>query len=335
MSARRWALIGLAGTAALGLLLRLTFAGVSGLPLTGHPAWLRHAHSHLGYYAFVFPALWLAWRGGWRPSGPTLHVYAATSFATCGAFALQGYAAPSIVGSTLVGAVWAVFAWRLGPLRWLRGDWQDAAAPAVLLALCLVPPVAVLTRRDPVLAAGLVRTFLTLLLVGATLPALVGRASVPGALWLPAATLAAVGGGLGLAWSRLLGYGAAAVLLAVGILRASPREGGGRRDRLMAAQWWAVAAGFGAYALGLFPSSHFASIAGVHFIALGPVATSTALRGRARGSTGWLYVGLVAAMSSAIVLMGASTFDPRALQAVAAATGAGILAFAIWWAVRG
>lgn len=326
MSARRWALVGLAGTATLGLLLRLSWAGVGGLPLTDHPGWLRHAHSHLGYYAFIFPGLWWAWRGGWRPTGPLLHVYAVASFATAVAFALQGYALGSILGSTLVAVVWGVFAWRAGFTRWLRGDWEHAVAPAIVLALCFVPPVAVFTRKDPALAQALVRTFLSLLLVGAALPVCVGRGGAPGVLWLPAATLAALGGGMGWAWARLPGYGAAAVLLAVALVRVGPR------DRLMAGQWWAVVLGFGAYALGLVPSGHAVSIAGVHFIALGPVATSVALRGQGT-PLAWLYVALVAVMSSAIALMGAGP-DLRVLQGVAALSGLGIALFALFFALR-
>lgn len=326
MTARRWALLGLAGTAALGLLLRLSWAGFSGLPLTHHPGWLRHAHSHLGYYAFIFPGLWWLWRGGWRPSGPLLHVYAAAGFATCVAFALQGYALWSIVGSTLVAVVWGVFAWRAGLTGWLRGDWEKAVAPAIVVALCFVPPVAVFTRRDPALAQALVRTFLSLLLVGAALPVCVGRGGVPGVLWLPAAVLAALGGGMGWAWARLPGYGAAAVLLAVALVRVGPR------DRLMAGQWWLVVLGFAAYALGLVPSTHAASIAGVHFIALGPIATSVALRGQGT-PLAWLYVALVGVMSGAIALMGAGP-DLRVLQGVAALSGLGIALFALFFALR-
>ena len=65
----------LLATMTLGALLRAQLAGVGSV---GIFAYVRHAHSHLGYYGVLFPALWYVWstsKRGRALSPATLVVY--------------------------------------------------------------------------------------------------------------------------------------------------------------------------------------------------------------------------------------------------------------------
>jgi hypothetical protein len=171
------------GTLGLGLWLRWFLAGR--VPIPTDFAFLRHAHSHLGYYGLLFPAAWWAWAyvGAATPGPRLTAVYgAATLLATVG-FVRAGYGPEAIVGSTIVGVAWLVSAARvLRPRSEAEpsgGGGRRAAPsprpltgmlPAVVLAEACVPPIAIFLRRDPVLAHGLVTTFLTMLLLGVVVP---------------------------------------------------------------------------------------------------------------------------------------------------------------------
>ena len=315
---RWWALAALLGTAALGTLLRLSWTAPDfAVPLTARPDFLRHAHSHLGFYAVLFPTIWLVWQG-WAPRGRLGHAYCAVSFATAGLFLHSGYSIPAIVGSTLVGAGWGIFAWRAGLWR-LGGDARGAVGPAIVVALCFVPPIGVLTPRDPALAEQLVRTFLSVLLLGAGLPALLrGPRDTPAWLWLVATLAASAGGGLHVPVARTLGYLTLAVLII--------RHLRGTFDPLLGPQWLMAAAGFVAYAAHLLPPDRGTAIAGAHFLLLGPVATTLLFRTRPgrTPSAAWLYLMLVGVMSGVLAAMGRGLFDELGLQRVAAAVGAAI-----------
>ncbi len=274
-------------------------------------AFLRHAHSHLGFYAFLFPAVWLAWPG-WRPRGWLLAAYGLLAVGTPAAFLLGGYDATSTIGSALVGTTWAVFAWRSGLS--LRGDWVRTTGLAVMVALAAVPLVAKYTRTDPVLAERLVRAFLTVLLMGAALPTLVGAGRAPGAPWLLGVGLAAVGAVLELRALQLTGWLVVAALLGWAATRAP-------RDPLRTTLWLAAAVGLGGYGVGLLPPNRTSSIAGAHFILLGPVALTLL---RPRSTVPWLHAALVSVMSGAIALAGHG-LDEGGLQRVAAVSGAGVL----------
>ncbi|MCB9525225.1 MAG: hypothetical protein H6702_17885 [Myxococcales bacterium] len=292
---RRWAALAVALTVLAGAALRLVFVGHDPLGLGARFAAVRHAHSHLGYYLFLFPAAWLALRaaGGWVPGVRLAAAYGAVSLLAAAAFTVQGYGAVSIAASTAVGAVWAAEAVR----RWRRfGDWRDASPVALALGLCLVVPIALMTRRDPPLAAHLARSFLTLLLLGALLPAWLGKGRWPAWAWLAATALAAFGGGFEWAPGRLVGYGACAVGLWQAVADAP-------LSHVARALWRATALGFAGYALGLPSAGHGASLAGVHFIALGPVAVQALLvrPGRPVSPLLWPYLATVGLMCAALL----------------------------------
>lgn len=332
----RWAIAGLVLTAAIGAALRAQLAGLD-LSIGPWFAGVRHAHSHLGFYAFIFPALWLAWRRAGRaaPGRAMLHAYCAVSLIAAVGFAWRGYWWPTIAASTFIGVVWLVYGLK-NRHGLLRGDWHAAAAPSIVVGMLLVPAIAVLTRRDPGLAQQIVRVFLSALLLGAALPALVGGPGVRALAWVGAALAAAVGGGLALWPLRLAGYVALSALLVMA-LRRRPRAPGLDRD-LLGVQWLLVAVGFAAYGTGLLPPTHNAAIAGVHFIALGPVATTllSRLRDRPLPALTWLYLALVLVMCGAISLVGVA-LDGAGLQRVAAASGvliAALLPVLAWTARR-
>ncbi len=327
---RRWMAVGLLGTAALGAALRWTLAGVDPLGLGARFAAVRHAHSHLGYYLFLFPALWAAWRAMGRPTPGRwiVHGYGAVALAGAVAFALGGYGGVSIAASTAVGAAWGLSTWRA---RWpLRGDWRAAALPAVAVSLALVVPIALLTRRSPAVATHLVRSFLTLLLLGGMLPAWVGAARVPAWLWGAGAALAAFGGGFAWAPGRAVGYG----VLAAALLWATAQAPAARLTRAL---WRAVAVGFAAYAVGWPSAGHGMSLAGVHFIALGPVVVQAfGVRPGLRPSWAlWPYLAAVAGLCAALVAgdAGGGGFAAR-WAAVAGVCVAGLLAVIVWHGER-
>jgi hypothetical protein len=101
---------------------------------------LRHAHSHIGFYGVLTLGWWLVSRQG-APSGPDndlkllsgrwVGLYTGAVFLTSALFVAMGYAAPTIVLSTLIVFFWALEAWRS---RELSG-WLSLAPWGVVLGL--------------------------------------------------------------------------------------------------------------------------------------------------------------------------------------------------------
>lgn len=267
-----WSLVGasLLGTALLGVTLRWFFAGVP-LP-AGEFVFLRHAHSHLGYYGVLFPLMWLAWARLERPSpGPiALTVYALAVIASTLGFLKEGYGGMSIAGSTAVLAVWVWSAW---PLRRERG-WLATTLPAVWISAVIIPGVAVAASRgEDALAGGLVKGFLTLLLLGAALPAaLASRGCRP-----PPMGLWALGTGAAALSLGPLPHPVASLGLALlgGLLGWSVARSG-ELDGVLRALWLGLALGFAFRGLSLLPDHAQIAIAGLHYALLGPALLTLA-----------------------------------------------------------
>jgi hypothetical protein len=305
------------GTLGLGLWLRWFLAGR--VPIPTDFAFLRHAHSHLGYYGLLFPAAWWAWAyvGAATPGPRLTAVYgAATLLATVG-FVRAGYGPEAIVGSTIVGVAWLVSAARVlrprseaepsggggrraapspSPLQGLRprseaepsgGGGRRAAPspgpltgmlPAVVLAEACVPPIAIFLRRDPVLAHGLVTTFLTMLLLGVVVPSVLATRGLVLAPWpVTVGTTALVALHLG-AWASPLGMAATLLYaaLVVGVALRGWRTGA--LGRLLALSWGATALGTVGLGLGLLPNLGPVAVGATHFLVLSPVALTVAER---------------------------------------------------------
>jgi len=277
------ALVGLVVAAALGIWLRLALAGHA--PLVGEFASLRHAHTHAGYYVVLFPLAWLVWhRLGARAPGPRLSaLYGVAGLASIAAFAWQGYALASIVGSTVVGAVWLVSAARA---RGTTEGWLRVVPVGIALAACFVPPIGVLSSRRPELAQELVQSFLTVLLLLVMVPTALATLRLPApppALWVALTGIAAAFlgplplGPLGISLSVL-----GVLLAAAGFRRPAPAG--------LRLAWLGVALGLVLVGLQGAPPAPHRAIAAIHALVLGPLCFTLAPAGRVATA-----IGLVAA----------------------------------------
>ncbi|MCU0677236.1 MAG: hypothetical protein MUE69_31165 [Myxococcota bacterium] len=349
MSPRRFALgasVAAVVAAGLGAWLRFFYAGLVSLPLDA-PDW-RHAHSHAGVYAVLFPLTWLAWRRVGLPvPGPrTTALYLVACGVATVTFALGGYALPSIVASTVVGAIWLFTAWSARGVVRARRDALRLAPIAIVLGTAFIPAIAVSTRRDPALANGLVHAFLSILFFLVVVPAALARlASRTDADTTDADTTdtdstheratsrvdlalsnARVFGPLGLVAALHLGplpnlLGAIALAL-YGFLVAHAA----RRAPLWPRALW-LAFALGGLAMLAFPSGppHALAVAGLHFLLLGPVFVSLA---DARGLPSLVAGGSALAMGAVLVV---DVVLPTAILGVHAHTFAGALG--IVWAI--
>jgi|GEM_PF-3986139 len=170
--------VALFGTLVLGLIMRWMLAGAV------FPSWMsfrffKHAHSHLGYFAVLFPLVWACW---WKQEGFSLGkswqlVYVLGVILSTVGFLRAGYAVDSILGSTVVLGVWLYVAWTQRALSMRREDWLSFAPLGIVLGAICIPPIAVLSRRDPGMAVLWVKTFLSLLIFLVMLPAVFSRLS--------------------------------------------------------------------------------------------------------------------------------------------------------------
>lgn len=270
-------------TMLLGIVLRFALAGWVAWPTwTGLQfAHLRHAHSHLGYYGVLFPLLWWAWHA----LGPSLSrwetwSYSAACWVSLVSFAWAGYWWLSIAASTAIGVVWLRHAYVHRVLS-RRSDGFAPGPVAVVVACCFVPPIAVFTRRDPALAQALVHTFLGVLLLGLMAPAALATLRLRALPWglsswtyLTLSLISAMHlGGMDRAPLPLATVGLGVVLA---VQAQQPDHTGNRLPWTLRLGWWALAAGFITYGLGVLPRGAQVSVAGVHFAILGPLLVTFA-----------------------------------------------------------
>lgn len=311
-------------TLSLGVWLRSALAGWVGLGGLDF-AHLRHAHSHLGAYGVLFPLAWFAWqrRGVWVPGPWMQRVYTgAVGLAVVG-FVRAGYGPEAIVGSTVVGGIWLVGAWKL---RRSVFDWNDALAPVpvgIVAAMACVPNIALTLRRDPELAQRWVATFLGVLLLVAVTPSAVAvsRAKVRGAPLLGVAGLlgaAALG-----VWPEvparigLAGFGVWLASLAASRVLDAPTR----------VSWGLLGGGLLALASGLLPHARSSIIGAVHFLVLGPVLLSLSSPVREVASKWrWALLAGIGLLTAPLVAQGLGVMEHTlALSAVG-----GLLVFATW-----
>lgn len=285
------ALVGLLVAAGIGLWLRLGLAGVT--PLARAYVFVRHAHTHAGYYVVLFPLAWLAWhRLGARAPGPRLSaLYGAAGLAAVASFARRGYALPSIAASTVVGAVWLASAVRA---RGTATGWLRVTPFGIALAVLFVPPIGVLTSRAPAVAQSLVQSFLSVLLLLVMIPtalATLRAPSPPPTLWAPLALAAA--GSLGAA-----PYGPMGISLSVLGALLARAVWGARAERPIKLAWYATAVGFIALGMQGGPPSAHRAIAAIHALVLGPIVVTLAPPG---GALTWLCLLAAGAMGASLV----------------------------------
>lgn len=307
--------------AAIGIWLRLGLGSLAQLPPTF--GFVRHAHSHAATYGVLFPLLWIAWSDLGLPSpGRRLSAaYLAAAAVAVAGFWLRGYFWLSIAASTVVGAIWLVQAWRARGVV-LRGpELLRPGPPGVLLAAAFVPAIAVATRRDPVLAQGLVHTFLGIVFFLVLVPAALSRLRAPE---VPAPALSVLGLlaalHLGALPGRATGLGLSAFGVVIGFLAA--RAGG---DAIARAAFVALGAGSAILGLALPATPHHTAMAGVHFLVLGPLLAALAPPPPAARV---LLVAAAAVM--AVLLVGADLGLPAPIaQGGAAAAGLALLPAAV------
>jgi hypothetical protein len=287
--------LSLLGTVLLGVILRWQLAG--------DPLWvwdfaqLRHGHMHLGYYGVLFPLLWwtLSELGKPVPGLGWTGLYAAAVGLSTVGFVMQGYGPVSIAGSTAVLVVWLVGAWQLRRELLNRG-WLSGVPLAIVVASAAIPAVAVITPRDFELATKLVHAFLTLLLLGAFVPALLrglGARHVPG--WLALVLGAALFLGPLPHWSTAV----PTVLLGL-LLAGLPLRSQAPPDQKLL--WVLSGLGVVGVGLGLLPNTPMTAVAGLHLLLLGPVLLGLG-RGLAPASLLWRipYVAGVLGLSGAVL----------------------------------
>jgi hypothetical protein len=322
--------LGLALTLALGAYLRWFLAGVGvDLPSFTRFEHLRHAHSHLGYYAVLVPLAWLGWaRQGVMALQPReAWLYGAgTALATAG-FVQAGYGLLGIVGSTLVGALWMLAAWRAARAARGSDDPLQLVLCGTVAALACIPVIAIALRRDPTLAAAAVQSFLALMLFLVVAPsALVALGLRQRGAWgLGVAGLGA-GAALGL-WEHPVTRVALAVLAAYWLDAARRMPTAPLR-----AAWGAAAVGLLALASGLLPAVRDVAVGAVHFLVLGPLLMSLAAPSVAAAAPEkwwWVYLVAVGTLAGPLVWRALGVASPG--TAVASAIGG--TAVLLWWVV--
>lgn len=186
---KSFAIVCLILTMLTGVILRLSFAGVD----TGFlkKLDLRQAHSHLGFYGFLFPMIWvlLRSRSFWIPQGGLALFYKVSVAVSFFAFLVQGYGAASHAASILVLLIWLVFSIKnLKNQHPMKKSWDGAIPVSVILATMFVAAVAISAARGfDNLAFKFVRGFLTVLAYGVFLPSILSRflpMKVPAWLWI-------------------------------------------------------------------------------------------------------------------------------------------------------
>lgn len=317
-----------AATVGIGVLLRWQFAGV-GWELT-KALDLRRAHSHLAFYGILFPLVWFMGVGA-RSFGlrsKTLWFYfGAVVLSTIG-FLTQSYGPVSIVGSTAVLLVWWVFAFDL--FRRREHAWSAPIPSFIILSSVLILAVAISTKRDPLLASRLARSFLTLLLFGVLVPSVLkaieplqSRMGQRGSWAWTSATLASAVFLTGLSDHFVFGLGPVVLGGMIGffafVLFKSRVDFASRR---LAAYWLSLGAFLGATGLKILVPTHAVAVAGVHFLVLGPVFLTVSLAkfpGRFE-RVKWIYEAAVVVMCASIA--GPTLFETDiALDGLAAVSG--------------
>lgn len=328
-------LLSVATTLALGIVLRWQFAGWS--------AWgagldLRRAHSHLGYYGFLFPMSWVFLRrsDAWIPGERCVAGYFGLVAASTLGFLFQGYGPLAIASSTGILSVWLAFAWKnRKQAGLLTPSWLAVIPWATLLGSLLIVPIAILTRSQPIVAQQIARVFLTMLLLGVFAPSVLHRLAAPAPkawIWILNVGVGAIGVSdliqhpllpLGIA-----GAGAWIVWSFRGSFWPFPSSASlsnpGAKDRLVRDSWLALGAGLALLGFGILPHGRAVSIAGIHFAFLGPLLISFSRLELGLRPARWQDRGYFLSLTGMCAAIGLQDFSPAyylELQRMAAVFG--------------
>lgn len=233
---------------------------------------LRHAHSHLGAYGVLFPLAFLAWRrlGAPAPGQRMLAVYFAATVVAVIGFLRAGYGPEAIAGSTVVGALWLVSAFRLRGRVLERANPLALVPPGLVAAMLCVPLIALNVRRNPTLAQEAVATFLSTLLLVAVTPSALAALGVR-AWFTPVLTLCGLAGAASLGVFPSMLTRAGMTVYAAWLLSVALERSLGWTLRL---SWGLVGAGLMAMSFELVPNVRPSVIGSLHLLVLGPVLLS-------------------------------------------------------------
>ena len=320
---RKLVAIALAITLLVGLWLRLGLASVVSL---AHFPFLRHAHSHMGYYGVLFPLAWFAWyQAGIKTIHSSLYkIYALATTAAFIGFVRSGYGVTAIAASTIIAVIWLIAAYPTTKRIKKLQDPLGGVFFGIILAETCTPFVAIFLDSDPALAYNFVGTFLSLLLLLVVIPSALSlhKVKIFWPLFLVSGTLGSLFFGL---WNHEISR--------LGLFIYATMLGWGVKNSLFKIHlriiWMLLVVSFWALASGTLPLLPVTIIAGVHFIILGPVIASLADSWfkRPLPSLMW-YFGYttVGIMSGALVAQGLEIAGPTSL--IAAIGGALIV---LWW----
>ena len=317
--------LGLFATVAVGVWLRWWLAGVP-LPVHDYGA-VRHLHTHLGYYAVLFPLMWVAWArlGVPTPGRRLLLVYVGVVLLSAAGFAHRGYGPAAIAGSTGVLVVWLVSAWRARGVVRPGAGWLATVPLGIVLGAGVVPQVAIHAGTPQ--AAEAVRSFLGMLLLVSLVPTALARARAwpfPGLGWFVVAVLAALSLGV------LSAPAARASLLVVGLLVGLAGLSGRLPGEVRGA-WVVAGAGLGATGAGLLELDGPVAVAGTHFLVLGPVLLTLWPQSLGRG---W-RLGLLAALGLMCGgILGGGVLGGQLAATLTAASGTVLALGWSWQALR-
>ena len=308
-------------TLLLGAYLRWYLASVA--PLFGSWGNLRNTHIHLGYYGVIFPMMWLSWRtaGATILGKYALWLYSISVVSASLGFLFTGYGIVAIIGSTGVLIIWLISAFNLQRWTGRSQSWLKGVPIAILLGALCIPAIAVTGGAE---RNQWLRTFLTLLLLGGAVPTaclLDGLRRPKGSgLWLAFTILAAIAvGPLDSSVLQLAFAGMGLILLF-----STPKE------FTPNAVMWQIT-GLSLIIIGVSELNHFISIAGTHYMLLGPVLIAMT-RPAFKGEPSWLewwYLGALLLFTAAMAVPAVLPSLPNSAL-ITAGSGSAVVVTWIW-----
>jgi hypothetical protein len=315
-------------TLALGLVLRLIYTGFHVPFLTTLD--LRRSHSHLGFYGVLFPLIWslLGRERLWVPRKKWAWAYVLAVAISVIGFAIEGYGISAHLASAVVLIFWITFAIKNFHSFPLKNNWLSLIPTSLFAATACVFLVGFFASQGKTQASTqLARSFLTLLSFGVVIPVAIGKVC-PSARFLkfwPAALI-----GMAVFVSELLPplYFFWGPLILGGIilinLFSSLSEAKIYSLLRLKLYWFLVGLSLIVFSIGTIRNSHYGSVAGVHFLVLGPILMSfVSLKGKL---TRFSYDLSLAFMVISILAMEFYVADFILLQKIALLSGVVVVA---------
>lgn len=250
-----------------GIFLRIQYSGWLNVDWID----LRRAHSHLGFYGFLFPVLWgylgRTNKNFWLPGRTYFWGYCLLVGISTMGFATAGYGRVAHISSFFVLLFWLVFALKnLALLKRVQESFLNIIPLAIFMAAMAIGVVLASFMGASLTPLIVVRVFLTLLLFGVFAPlsmTVLTDRKPNGYLWLAGV----LGFGLSLAIESVKVLQVMPALLSVLILYLiypSLKISLKPQNRIRW-YWVSLALIFICMSLGVVPNNHFSAVSGVHF----------------------------------------------------------------------